>query len=275
MNSRIIAITKSEGLISKSFITKIKQHRSDLIVIKTSRIVESDHRFVTEILDIISKLDSGYVIFLSSKAVTVLFNIAFKLNRIDEFVQNINQKFIVVAIGPSTRDELQKNRVIVNYMPDTSSSKGVIDLFSKLKGYDIKHDNNNTVLPKIIIPRSLLANDYLKIKLSELGFRVQEFFIYHAEPAEIDNNWLNFFNLIQNEKIDSLIFTSPSNVNFLFDILKKYSSDLLPLVYKIRLILSIGPLTSQELMKHNIPFIESKNHTLEGIFEELYKCDKT
>ena len=274
MNSRIIAITKSEGLISKDFIAKIKQHRSELIVIKTSRIVESDHKLFTELLDIISNLHSGYVIFLSSNAVSVLFKIASKLNRKDELVRNINQNFRVVAIGPSTKDELQKNRIIVNHMPNPSSSMGIIDLFAKMKDNYINNDNK-IVLPKIIIPRSLLANDYLKIKLSELEFRVQEFFIYSVKPAEIDNNWLNFFDLIQKEKIDSLIFTSPSNVNFLYDILKKYSLNLLPLINNIRLILSIGPLTSQELMKHNIPFVESKIHNLEGIFEELYKRDKT
>jgi uroporphyrinogen-III synthase len=274
MNSRIIAITKSEGLISKDFIAKIKKHRSELIIIKTSRIVESDPSLVTEITDIISNLNSGYIVFLSSKAVTVLFKIAYKLNRMDELVANINKKFIVVAIGPSTKDELQKNSVIVNHMPDSSSSNGIIGLFSKLKGNKTNNDNN-IVLPKIIIPRSLLANDYLKIKLLELGFNVHEFFIYGAKSAEVDNNWLHFFELLQKENIDSLIFTSPSNVNFFLDILEKYSSDLLPLLYKVRLILSIGPLTSQELFKHNIHFIESKNHTLAGIYEELYICDKT
>jgi uroporphyrinogen-III synthase len=274
MNFRIIAITKSEGMISKDFIAKIKKHGSELIIIKTSRIEESDHSLVTELIDIISNLNSGYVIFLSSNAVSVLFKIAYKLKRIDELVHNINKKFIVVAIGPSTRDELQKNRVIVNHIPYISSSKGIIDLFSKLKDNSTNNDNN-IVLPKIIIPRSLLANDYLKINLLEAGFTVKEFFIYSAKPAEVDNNWLNFFELLQKEKIDSLIFTSPSNVNFLLYILKKYSSDLLPFICKVRLILSIGPLTSQELLKNNIPFIESKNHTLEGIYEELYKYDKT
>jgi uroporphyrinogen-III synthase len=273
MNSRIIAITKSEGLISKDFIEKIKKNKSDLIIIKTSRLEESDHNLVTEIIDSISNLDSGYVIFLSSNAVSMLFKIAHKLNRKDELIHNINKKFVVVAIGPSTRNELQKNTVIVKHMPHTNSSTGIIELFSQLRSNNINNDNN-IVLPKIIIPRSLLANDYLKIKLLEVGFNVKEFFIYSAKPAEIDNNWLHFFELLQKERIDSLVFTSPSNVNFFLYILKKYSTDLLPLIYKIKLIISIGPLTSQELFKNDIPFVESKNHSLEGIFKVLYKCDK-
>ena len=80
---------------------------------------------------------------------------------------------------------------------------------------------------------------------------------------------MEFFDLLRKEKIDSLIFTSPSNVNFFITTIRNYSSDLLPLVYKIKLILSIGPLTSKELLKYKIPFIESKNHSLEGIYEIL------
>ena len=72
------------------------------------------------------------------------------------------------------------------------------------------------------------------------------------------------------KKIDSLIFTSPSNVNYFFKILQQHSSDLLPLVYKIKMILSIGPLTSKELIKYNIPFYESTDHSLEGIYQKLY-----
>jgi uroporphyrinogen-III synthase len=36
------------------------------------------------------------------------------------------------------------------------------------------------------------------------------------------------------------------------------------------MVLSIGPLTSKELMKYNIPFSESKNHSLEGLYEKLF-----
>jgi hypothetical protein len=39
---KIIAITKSEGSISKKFIDKVEKHSSRLIVVKTSKIVKSD-----------------------------------------------------------------------------------------------------------------------------------------------------------------------------------------------------------------------------------------
>ena len=54
MDSKIIAITKSEGSISQDFIAKIENHKARLIVDKTSKIVESDSKFVAEIFSIIS-----------------------------------------------------------------------------------------------------------------------------------------------------------------------------------------------------------------------------
>ena len=266
MDSKIIAITKSDGLISKDFIAKIENHNWRLIVVKTSKIVKSDSKVVSEIFNIISNWSFGYIIFLSSNAVNVFFNIAYESNRLNEIIHNINSKFRVIAIGPSTRNELLKNKIIVNNMPEDNSSEGIISLLSKLK-------NDN--ISKIIIPRSLQADQYLKKKLLELGFVVYDFFIYNVEPAELDHMWIEFFDLLRKGKIASLIFTSPSNVKFLLTIIRNYSVDLLPLVYKIRLILSIGPLTSKELLKYKIPFIESKNHSLEGIYEILCCNEKT
>ena len=133
MDSKIIAITKSEGLISKDFIAKIEKHNWRLIVVKTSKIVKSDSKLVFEIFNIISNWSSGYIIFLSSNAVNVFFKIAYDLNRLNEIIHNINSKFTVVAIGPSTKNELIKNKIIVNNMPEDNSSEGIIGLLSKLK----------------------------------------------------------------------------------------------------------------------------------------------
>jgi uroporphyrinogen-III synthase len=265
MYSKIIAITKSEGSISKDFISKIESHKSRLIVVKTSKIVECDSKFVAKIFNIICNLSSGYLIFLSPNAVNIFFKIAFDLDKLNEIINNINSKFTVVAIGPSTRNVLIQNKIIVDYMPKDNSSVGIIDLLSKLK--------NNNNISQIIIPRSRLADDSLKIKLAQLGFSVDDFHIYDVKPAEIDDIWLKFFELLRKEKIDSLIFTSPSNVRLFITILGNYSSDLLQLVHKIKLILSIGPLTSEELKKYKISFIESKNHSLDGMYNILF-CNK-
>lgn len=262
---KIIAITKSEGSISKKFIDKIKKNRSRLIVVKTSKIVKSDSKVFMQIFRLIAHWSSGYIIFLSSNAVDVFFEIAATLNVISEIVHDLNSKFNVVAIGPSTRNSLKKHRVLVNSIPHNHSSLGIIDLFSELKF--------NKYESKIIIPRSKKADRYLKEKLIELGFVVDEFYIYNVKPANVDSVWIEFIDLLRKGKIYSLIFTSPSNVGYFINIINKHSSDLLPLVCKIKKVLSIGPLTSKELIRHNIPFSESKNHSLEGLYKHLYRKD--
>lgn len=259
---KIIAITKSEGSISNKFIYKIGKLNCKLIVVKTSKIVKSDSNIVIEIFNLISKMTSGYIIFLSSNAVDVFFEIATSLNVVNKIVADLNSKFTVIAIGPSTKSTLIKNNIVGSKVPQDHSSLGIIELLSQLK--------NDKCESKIIVPRSKKADKFLKEQLLELGFEIDEFYIYNVIPAEVDSVWLEFFKLVRKKKIDSLIFTSPSNVNYFINIIDNHSSDLLPLVSKIKLILSIGPLTSKVLFKYNIPFSESKNHSLEGIYETLY-----
>jgi len=259
---KIIAITKSEGSISNKFIYKIGKLNCRLIVVKTSKIVQSDSNILIDIFNLIVKMTSGYIIFLSSNAVDVFFESATSLNVFNKIVDDLNSKFTVIAIGPSTQRALIKNNIVGCKVPPDHSSLGIIELLSQLK--------NDKYEPKIIVPRSKKADKFLKEQLLELGFEIDEFYIYNVIPAEVNSLWLEFFNLLRRKKIDSLIFTSPSNVNYFINILQNHSSDLLPLVSKIKLILSIGPLTSKVLFEYNIPFIESKNHSLEGIYETLY-----
>jgi len=259
---KIIAITKSEGSISNKFIYKIGKLNCKLIVVKTSKIVKSDSNIVIEIFNLISKRSSGYIIFLSSNAVDVFFEIATSLNVVNKIVTDLNSKFTVIAIGPSTKSALIKNNIVGSKVPQDHSSLGIIELLSQLK--------NDKYESKIIVPRSKKADKFLKEQLLELSFEIDEFYIYNVIPAEVDSVWLEFFELVRKKKIDSLIFTSPSNVNYFINIIQNHSSDLLPLVSKIKLILSIGPLTSKVLFNYNIPFSEAKNHSLEGIYETIY-----
>jgi len=259
---KIIAITKSEGSISNKFIYKLGMLNCRLIVVNTSKIVKSDSNIAMKIFNLIFKRSSGYIIFLSSNAVDIFFEIATSLKVVNKIVNDLNSKFTVIAIGPSTKSALIQNNIIGSRVPHDHSSLGIIELLSQLK--------NDKYESKIIIPRSRKADNFLKEKLLELGFEIDEFYIYNVIQAEVNSLWLEFFKLLRKKKIHSLIFTSPSNVNYFINIIQKHSSDLLPLVSKIKLILSIGPLTSKVLLKYNIPFYESKNHSLEGIYKTLY-----
>src|SRR6187200_2607215 len=87
---KIVAITKSEGSISRNFIDKIEKHNSRLMIVKTSKILKSDSKIFSEIFNLIANRSSGYMIFLSSNAVEVFFDVATTLNIVDEIVNYLN-----------------------------------------------------------------------------------------------------------------------------------------------------------------------------------------
>ena len=190
---KIIVITKSEGSISKKFIYKIGKLNCRLIVVKTSKIVKSDSNIVMEIFNLISKRSSGYIIFLSSNAVDIFFEIATSLNVFNKIVDDLNSKFTVIAIGPSTQSALIKNNIVGSKVPQDHSSLGIIELLSQLK--------NDMDESKIIVPRSKKADKFLKEQLLELGFEIDEFYIYNVIPAEVNSLWLEFFNLLRKKKL--------------------------------------------------------------------------
>jgi uroporphyrinogen-III synthase len=167
----------------------------------------------------------------------------------------LNNKVEVVAIGLSTSNNLKKNGINVSHVPEKSSSDWILKIFPKLY----------KKTSKIIIPRSNLADDYLRKNLSRLGYKVHEFYLYNVKSASIDNQWIKFLKLLKYEAIDFLIFTSPSNVRSFFEIIKKTSPDLITTISSIGMIISIGPKTSKELKRENVFYFEANSHSLQGI----------
>jgi uroporphyrinogen-III synthase len=64
-------------------------------------------------------------------------------------------------------------------------------------------------------------------------------------------------------KIQAIIFTSPSAVRYFFSILREVNPDLIQYIKKIVLI-SIGPNTTMELKSKDIVPFESEVHTIRG-----------
>ena len=62
---------------------------------------------------------------------------------------------IVLAVGPKTRDVLEKENIKVEYMPERYSSVGIGEVFTKL----------NVVGKKVIVPRSGASTPFLKDSL--------------------------------------------------------------------------------------------------------------
>lgn len=256
MKDKIIAITHSRNL-SNEFSYLLNNDSLRIVRLKTSEIIPNNANIINEIFRF-SFNENDYFVFLSVNAVQLFFEFANKINRYDDIVRILKEKVIVVAIGNSTSDSLIKNGINVGYVPSKSSSEEILKIFPKTQK-----------ARKIVIPRSRLADDYLRENLTRLGYQVYEFYLYDVRPSGIDDNWIDFSKLLGDNKIDSLIFTSPSNVRFFFEIIKMISEDLLQNIKKIDLVISLGPKTSKELLKYGIRFTESHMHSLNDVADLL------
>ena len=92
-------------------------------------------------------------------------------------------------------------------------------------------------------------------------------FLYDVLTANIDNIWNEFVILLKEKKIDVIVFTSASNVRSFFVVMSRLSSDIASLLAGVKAIISIGPLTTEELTKRNIPSLEAREHTIKGTFD--------
>jgi uroporphyrinogen-III synthase len=255
MKDKIIAITHSRNL-SNEFSYLLNNDSIRLVRLKTSEIIPNNADIINEIFRF-SFNGNDYFVFLSVNAVQLFFEFAKRINKYDDIARILNE-VIVVAIGNSTSNSLNKNGINVGRVPSKSSSEGILKIFPKTQK-----------ARKIVIPRSRLADDYLRENLRRLGYQVHEFYLYDVKPSGIDDNWIDFSKLLGDNKIDSLIFTSPSNVRFFFEIIKMISEDLLQNIKKIGLVISIGPKTSKELLKYDIRFTESHMHSLNDVADLL------
>jgi uroporphyrinogen-III synthase len=78
--------------------------------------------------------------------------------------------------------------------------------------------------------------------------------------------WKEFCDLLLQERVDAVIFTSASNVNSFFEIMGKVSKDELQLD-NLTKVVSIGPLTSKALRDRGIGCFEAEEHTVRGALQ--------
>ena len=93
---------------------------------------------------------------------------------------------------------------------------------------------------------------------------VDELFLYNVRTSNINPVWKDFILLLENKRVDAIIFTSSSTARSFFEILERISSDVTSLVRGVKAVIAIGPFTQEELRKKNIQSIESKIHTVKG-----------
>ncbi len=261
IEGKTIAITRSKD-DSQEFIDLITKEKGNVLPLPTIELVSKGEKIVDEFLSALADEDPDYSVFMSSKAVSLLFETAKKVGKFEE-LQLAIANTVVLAVGPKTKDALEKENVKVAYMPQRYSSVGIGEIFTKL----------NAVGKKVIVPRSGASTPFLKDLLEKIGLHVTELYLYDVCAFRDTSQWNEFRDLFSQDKVDGIIFTSASSVRAFFEIMTKDHDEdqLVDMLHKI-MVISIGPFTADELKKFNVKNVVADVHTILGSFDVLVKA---
>jgi len=249
LKNKIVAITRNER-DAREFSQLVSEHGGRAIALPAIEIVPRETNVAKEFLDRLQKKKHDYCAFMSPQAVSVLFDLAGKA------VMPALKSTTVIAVGPKTKQALEERGVNVGLMPEKFSSAGLVGLLSSTKPAG----------KKIIIPRSGAANEFAIEALTGLRMDVDEILLYNVRTSNISPIWREFADLLRQNKVDAIVFTSASNVSSFFEIMGKVTAGNLQLE-SITKVVSIGPFTSKELEKKKTKCFEAKEHTVRGALE--------
>jgi uroporphyrinogen-III synthase len=258
IQGKIVAITRSKE-DSEEFTRLISDAKAKAISLPTIELVSKGDSMVDEFLNAIKSEDPDYSVFMSSKAVKLLFDTAKKISKYEK-LQLAVANTIVVAVGPKTKSALESEGIRISYVPDRFSSVGVGEIFTTL----------NADGKKVIIPRSGASTPFLAQLLGKIGLKVREVYLYDVKSSTALSYWVEFKDLFSQNKVDGIIFTSASSVRAFFDImLSDYDEKTLKRHMAKTTIVAIGPFTADELRKFDVKPTTADVHTVYGAVESL------
>ncbi len=261
IQGKVVAITRSKE-DSEEFTKLISGAKAKAISLPTIELVSKGVGMVDEFLDAVKVDDPDYSVFMSSKAVKLLFDTAKKIAKYEK-LQLAVANTIVIAVGPKTKAALESEGIRVSYVPERFSSVGVGEVFTLL----------NAEGKKVIVPRSGASTPFLAQLLKKIGLKVKEIYLYDVKSSSALSHWTEFKELFSQNKIDGIIFTSASSVRAFFDIMlsdmdKKTLNDHL----KKTVAIAIGPFTADELKKFGAKPLIADVHTVQGAVEAIKSC---
>ena len=258
LDGKIIAITRSKE-DSSEFIDLAIQNNAKPLPLPTIELVSKGEKIVDEFLNSVKQYDPDYSVFMSSKAVKLLFDTARKVSKFEQ-LQLAVANTMVMAVGPKTKTALENEGIKVAHVPNTFSSVGVGELFTQL----------HAVGKKVIVPRSGASTPFLKELLNKIGIDVKEIHLYNVCAFRDTTQWNEFREIFSQNKIDGIVFTSASSVRAFFDIMSKdYDENSLIEKLQRSLIVAIGPFTADELKNFKIRNTVSEVHTVLGSFNTI------
>lgn len=189
----------------------------------------------------IDKLNSyDHIILTSVNGVNVFFDYLIEKNY---DVRNIKAKFSVV--GSATKKALLNRGLVPFIMAREFHGEG---LFNVIKPHLLKNE-------KVLIPSSSSSRQYLYEEITKLGLEVDKIDTYDTLPGDVRNP--KAF-----EEVDLVLYTSPSTVNNMIDMVGADN-------IKNKINVAIGPQTKKALDEHGIESMMCKVHTETGFLNEI------
>ena len=174
-----------------------------------------------------------WIIFTSVNGVKYFFE-RLKLQKKDaRYLNGIN----IGAIGPGTGTALMEMGINPDLIPDRYWAEGVVEGLKK----------SLLVGKKVLLPRPVIARDYIPKKLAESGAIVDVVEAYQTVKPEYSQHQLNM--LFEDSAIDMITFTSPSTVDNFLALLKGQS--IFKEVVKAK-VACIGPITAQRAVEKGL-----------------------
>jgi uroporphyrinogen-III synthase/AcrR family transcriptional regulator len=249
LKGKTIVITRTVEQ-SKDSAEIFKQLGANVIIFPTLDIVPPDSWKEFDAI-VTGKSKIHFLIFTSAHAVKMFLNRCEELNKKFDF-----ENTIIVAVGNKTALVCEKNKIPVNIIPQKFSSTGVIE---ELINYDLRNK-------LIFIPRSAIGREELPEGLEALGAELKTAPVYNVSlpSAEKIKNSLEILN---NNKPDLFIFTSPSTFENFLKILKINE----PVQYFNGFdVAAIGPTTKTAIENRNVRVnIMPAEYTIDGLAKAI------
>ena len=162
----------------------------------------------------------------------------------------------VAAVGPATAEALKSAGINVAYTA------------SKHQGVFLAHELSEEVKGKrVLLPRSDRANPELAEELKRLGAAVEEVIAY--KTVSPDDVTLDHARTALQQRVDAILFFSPSSVHHLQDIL---GSEKVLEISRRAIFAAIGPVTERALRAAHIErVLLAEDTTVAGIVHALQK----
>lgn len=168
------------------------------------------------------------------------------------------QHMKVVAIGPATKEAIEKRGVRVDVMPEKYVAESVVEsLRDRMNG------------KRVLLARAKVARDVIPKELRELGAQVDVVEAYETVVPQKSRTRLRAILKDPKKRPDVITFTSSSTVRNFWALVAGKTARATQALQGIRFA-SIGPVTSATLRELALPVdIEAKEYTIPGLIEAI------